>query len=105
LGAGAIDGRLGAEKVLVEHGVAGGLFGECSFDFGASAEPPGGADHFCGKHFLQRAVRAHVVPEGAGEGFVFFRFVRLDAVLCGEQAEAGGVLGGAVAAFRGAGAG
>jgi hypothetical protein len=105
LGAGAVDGGLGAEQAGVEHRVASGLCREGGFDFGAAAETPRGTDYFGGEHFLKRALRAQVIPESAVEGFVFFGLVRLDAILRGEQADAESVSGGAVAAFRGAGAG
>jgi hypothetical protein len=105
LGAGTVDCGLGAEEVLVEHGVFGGLFREGGFDLGAAAETPGGSDYLGGEELLGSGLCVDVLPEGAGEGLIFFRFVGLDAVLFGEQAEAEGVLGGAGAAFGGTGAG
>src|SRR5206468_1573998 len=74
LGSGAVHRGLGAEEVGFEHGVGCGLAGEGGFDFGAAAESPGGTDEFGGKEFLKRGLRAKVIPEGEGEGFVFFGF-------------------------------
>jgi hypothetical protein len=82
LGTGAVDCGLGAEQVVVQHGIAGGLFGEGGFDLGTAVETPGGADYFGSEQFLERGLRTQIVPKGAGEGFVFFGLVRLDAVLC-----------------------
>jgi hypothetical protein len=105
LGAGAVDGGLGAEEIPIKQGIFGGSVSEGGFDFGAAAKSPGRADYFGGEHGLEGAMGAHVVPEGGGECVVFFGFAGLDAVLCGEQAKTTGVLGGAGAAFGGPGAG
>jgi hypothetical protein len=86
LGAGTVDRGLGAEEVVIEHGVVAGFFGEGHFDFGAAAESPGGSGDFGREEFLKRAFGTHVVPEGDHEGFIFFGFVRPDAVACGVEA-------------------
>jgi hypothetical protein len=89
----AVHGGLGAEQFFIEHGVSGGLVAEGGFDFGAAAESPSGPDYFGCEEFLGGGLGVEVIPECAGEDFVLFRFVCLDAVLCGEEAEAEGVLG------------
>jgi hypothetical protein len=51
-----------AEEVGVEHGVVRVFFREGGFDFRAAAETPCGPDYFSGEHFLERALRAQIIP-------------------------------------------